>query len=402
MATPRPAELARHPHHLYPVASDKAGEPGYFGFAEPRSPASSSAPVSPCSSSSARTRPTSRPSSARSSSPSSCRRIYLQPDPPQVNNPVTIVAATVEGNELQQSTLMQRLAAQLDVDFKGSRSSASPASASSSVAAIASATRSRPTTRRSPSPPGRSVNHWLCVLSFEIDRDWTWDGLDQTGIDVRRKKQFTGEARHPGDEIVGYVQLAQDGEPRRDDQPRSQLHPGRLHRRGRAEESLSMRRRPSRIPSPTPSTSIHADAELHSRVDPASSDNETATRELQLPGDRHSGAGAEDRRRRVCAVALSARPRLLGDRGPPAVPVAGIPSRSRIRTTPTSRASSATLPIRCWLPQSRPAPGSSGRSAAGHRSRADPGDHHGQGNDNAGIDAMQLMTAETPIRRRRW
>jgi hypothetical protein len=44
--------------------------------------------------------------------------IYLQPDPPQVNNPITFVKELVAGKELVQSTLMQRIAAQLDLDFK--------------------------------------------------------------------------------------------------------------------------------------------------------------------------------------------------------------------------------------------------------------------------------------------
>ena len=36
--------------------------------------------------------------------------LYLQPDPPQVNNPLTIVASIVAGSELPQSTLMERIA----------------------------------------------------------------------------------------------------------------------------------------------------------------------------------------------------------------------------------------------------------------------------------------------------
>src|SRR4029079_9106364 len=40
--------------------------------------------------------------------------LYLQPDPPQVNNALTIVADVVAGSELHQGTLMERLAAQLE------------------------------------------------------------------------------------------------------------------------------------------------------------------------------------------------------------------------------------------------------------------------------------------------
>ena len=50
------------------------------------------------------------------------------------------------------------------------------------------------------------LGHWLCVLSFELQRDWTWDGLAGRGIEVRRVRQFTGEAATVEDEVVGYVQ----------------------------------------------------------------------------------------------------------------------------------------------------------------------------------------------------
>jgi hypothetical protein len=54
---------------------------------------------------------------------------------------------------------------------------------------------------------GELLNHWICVLSFEIDRDWAWDGLSETGIEIRPKKRFTGETATLEAETVGYVQL---------------------------------------------------------------------------------------------------------------------------------------------------------------------------------------------------
>ena len=39
-----------------------------------------------------------------------------------------------------------------------------------------------------------------------MQRDWTWDGLAGQGIEVRRVRQFTGEAATVEDEVVGYVQ----------------------------------------------------------------------------------------------------------------------------------------------------------------------------------------------------
>jgi hypothetical protein len=134
--------------------------------------------------------------------------IYLQPDPPQVINAQTIVAETVEGKELGQSTLMQRLASQLDLDFKGLTLIGKPGeriqfgcshrirhTLAPDNSSLAFATKSD------------LFNHWLCVLSFEIDRDWTWDGMSETGIEVIRNKQFAGEDDTNENEIVGYVRL---------------------------------------------------------------------------------------------------------------------------------------------------------------------------------------------------
>jgi len=62
----------------------------------------------------------------------------LQPDPPQVNNPLTLVKEIVAGKALQQSPLIQRLAAQLNLDFKGLTLIENPASGFNLVAATAS------------------------------------------------------------------------------------------------------------------------------------------------------------------------------------------------------------------------------------------------------------------------
>ena len=74
--------------------------------------------------------------------------IYLQPDSPQVNNPETLIASTVAGSEIAQSTLMGRLAAQLHVDFKGLSLIGKTGKRISSVAATASDIRWRPMARR--------------------------------------------------------------------------------------------------------------------------------------------------------------------------------------------------------------------------------------------------------------
>lgn len=134
--------------------------------------------------------------------------LYLQPDPPQVNNPHTFFKEVVAGKELQQSPLIQRLAAQLDLGVngmsligkKGERVQFGCSNRIRHTLAPDNASITFATT-------GDLMNHWLCVLSFEIDRDWTWDGLSDPGIEVRRTKRFTGENGTTETAVVGHLEL---------------------------------------------------------------------------------------------------------------------------------------------------------------------------------------------------
>jgi hypothetical protein len=136
--------------------------------------------------------------------------IYLQPDPPRVNNSATLATTIVEGVTLPQSTVIERLAAQLGLGSTGQTLIGKPGERIS----FGCSQRIRHTL----APDNSSItfatseeliNHWLCVLSFDVKRDWTWDGLLDQGIEVQRTKQFTGEAATAQDEIVGYVNWQQ-------------------------------------------------------------------------------------------------------------------------------------------------------------------------------------------------
>ncbi len=134
--------------------------------------------------------------------------IYLQPDPVQVFNKLTLVAETVAGKEAAQNSVMQRLATQLDLGCTGLSLVGKPGER------IHFGCSNR--IRHTLAPDGSSIsfagnaelfNHWICVLSYEINRDWTWDGLADAGIEIKRRKQFTGEAATIEDEVVGAVEL---------------------------------------------------------------------------------------------------------------------------------------------------------------------------------------------------
>jgi hypothetical protein len=133
--------------------------------------------------------------------------IYLQPDPIQVNNSATLVNDVVAGVEGKQSTLMQRLASQLDLNFKGLSLLGKPGER----VQFACSNRIRHTlapdnSSLSFATNGELFDHWLCVSSFNIQRDWTWDGLQYSSFEIIREKQFTGEADTLESETVGFVE----------------------------------------------------------------------------------------------------------------------------------------------------------------------------------------------------
>ena len=49
---------------------------------------------------------------------------------------------------------------------------------------------------------GDLVGHWLCCISFDIDRDWMWDALEHRSLIIRRTKRFTRDAAPIEDNVV--------------------------------------------------------------------------------------------------------------------------------------------------------------------------------------------------------
>lgn len=193
---------------LYPVCSDKAAKPSYFGFNKTRFGEQFVRSGEPTQ---FFVREDAKDESAFFKPDLESRQMqanYLQPDPPQVLRPLSFVAELVEGKELEQATLMQRLATQLNVDFKGMTLMGKPGERIQ----FGCSNRIRHTLAPDNSSltfatKGDLINHWLCVLSFEIQRDWTWDGLSDEGLTVTRTKLFTGEAATLEAEVVGDVCL---------------------------------------------------------------------------------------------------------------------------------------------------------------------------------------------------
>jgi hypothetical protein len=53
------------------------------------------------------------------------------------------------------------------------------------------------------------VNHWIVVLTLQLERDWTWDGLEPIGFDVFRKKGFQagGDVDDNGGNPIGHWEV---------------------------------------------------------------------------------------------------------------------------------------------------------------------------------------------------
>ncbi len=269
---------------LLPVASDKEDKPEYFGFAKTLFAGEFVRTGEPVQFFVRQDAVEEQQFFRKGLESQQLQGIYLQPDPPQFNNPITLVAFTVEGKELGQSTLMQRLSAQLGLDFKGLSLIGKPGERTQ----FGCSSRIRNTLAPDNSSltfatQGELLNHWLCVLSFDIDRDWTWDGLSETGIEIRRRKQFTGEAATLEEETVGYIQLKKAAS------RVATTNPDRSHTRIVFIDAVEPKKNldaPATHAHPFPNTiDLVYDLVPHfiSSVDPASSDNETATRDLQLP-----------------------------------------------------------------------------------------------------------------------
>src|SRR4029077_14194109 len=65
--------------------------------------------------------------------------------------------------------------------------------------------------------------HWLCCVSVQMNRDWTWDGLEDRAFVIKRTKQFTHDKPEELEEMeVGDIEIRHTApfeslvEPRRD------------------------------------------------------------------------------------------------------------------------------------------------------------------------------------------
>jgi hypothetical protein len=136
------------------------------------------------------------------------RGIYLQPDPPFLFD--GNIGSLLLGKEVEKAPdIVQRLAQQLGIESKGMslvgkkgqrvqfgcsqriRHTVSPDNSSLTFAS-----------------KGDLAHHWLCCIMLELERDWTWDGLQDRSLVITRSKRFKEDAAAETEVIeVGDIEI---------------------------------------------------------------------------------------------------------------------------------------------------------------------------------------------------
>ncbi len=134
--------------------------------------------------------------------------IFLQPDPPQLFDGTT--TGLLLGHEVQKPPdMIERLAKQLDLESRdltliAPRGERVQFGCSNRIRHILSPENSSLTF----SSKGDLMNHWLCCFSVQLNRDWTWDGLQDRAFVIKRNKKFTHDADSEAEETeVGDIEI---------------------------------------------------------------------------------------------------------------------------------------------------------------------------------------------------
>jgi hypothetical protein len=122
------------------------------------------------------------------------RGIYLQPDPAPAQDG-TINSLLLQRTTAQTPAIIQRLALQLGAEHKGLT-----LVGKKGERVVFSCSRR---IRHTLSPDNSSltfaakedlINHWIVALTLQIDRDWTWDGLEHVSFEIFRTRKFKDDA----------------------------------------------------------------------------------------------------------------------------------------------------------------------------------------------------------------
>lgn len=133
--------------------------------------------------------------------------IYLQPDPIPVAQPI-LQYSIANAQAVSMPDSVQRLAQQLKIESTG----LSLVGKKGERIQFGCSARIRHTL----SPDNSSLtfaskaelyHHWLCCITLELKRDWTWDALQDWSFIITRKKYFTKEPGKVKEEVVGEMDM---------------------------------------------------------------------------------------------------------------------------------------------------------------------------------------------------
>ena len=251
------------------------------------------------------------------------RGIYLQPDPPFLFD--GNIGSLLLGKEVEKAPdIVQRLAQQLGVESRGMslvgkkgqrvqfgcsqriRHTLSPDNSSLTFAS-----------------KGDLAHHWLCGIMLDLERDWTWDGLEDRSLVIKRSKRFKEDDARPKPRTSRSA-TSRSSTPRRS--PRCPS-PDRSHTTLifiDAVETKNERKRPAPHASePRFPDLIEVEYTLEPAYkNPLGAPTDGARRAAARTADHHAaGADSEDRFGRDRAVALCDARQLLANRAAPALPL---------------------------------------------------------------------------------
>ena len=137
------------------------------------------------------------------------RGIYLQPDPPQPNDRRFQTLLFKRGSATTPA-LIQRLAAQLEVEHKG----LTLVGEKGQRVVFGCSRRIRHTLAPDHSSitfasKDELLNHWIVAVTLQIDRDWTWDNLQEVSFEIYRRKLFGSieELEGATPELIGDLEV---------------------------------------------------------------------------------------------------------------------------------------------------------------------------------------------------
>ncbi|MGH9929919.1 MAG: hypothetical protein ACREA9_11950 [Pyrinomonadaceae bacterium] len=135
--------------------------------------------------------------------------IFLQPDPPQLFDGTA--TTLLLGMEVEKPPdMIERLAQQLGLESRGMtltglKGERVQFGCSNRIRHILSPENSSITF----ASKGDLMNHWLCCISLQVNRDWTWDAPKDRAFVITREKRFTHDnpATETETEEVGDIEI---------------------------------------------------------------------------------------------------------------------------------------------------------------------------------------------------